>query len=95
MPELLMGMACKFNGNMSALVQIQHGPKVTCPRKSNIILIITYFLFAGKSTTTAMLSFVLNAMGDNLISVVGANVPQVWFSEYVNTTCLIFVSLHA
>ncbi|KAH7669090.1 UDP-N-acetylmuramate--L-alanine ligase protein [Dioscorea alata] len=30
----------------------------------------------GKSTTTAMLSYVLNAMGDNLISVVGANVPQ-------------------
>ncbi|KAJ0966934.1 hypothetical protein J5N97_023851 [Dioscorea zingiberensis] len=30
----------------------------------------------GKSTTAAMLSYVLNAMGDNLIAVVGANVPQ-------------------
>lgn len=33
----------------------------------------------GKSTTSAMLSYVLNAMGDNLIALVGANVPQ--FSE--------------
>ncbi|XP_020600061.1 uncharacterized protein LOC110039368 isoform X2 [Phalaenopsis equestris] len=30
----------------------------------------------GKSTTTAMLSYVLNAMGDDLIAVIGANVPQ-------------------
>ncbi|ONK78340.1 uncharacterized protein A4U43_C02F17520 [Asparagus officinalis] len=30
----------------------------------------------GKSTTAAMLSYVLSAMGDNLIAVVGANVPQ-------------------
>ncbi|KAI0529243.1 hypothetical protein KFK09_001790 [Dendrobium nobile] len=33
----------------------------------------------GKSTTTAMLSYVLHAMGDDLIAVVGAHVPQ--FSE--------------
>lgn len=33
----------------------------------------------GKSTTAAMLSYVLDAMGDDLIAVVGANVPQ--FSE--------------
>ncbi|KAK8945322.1 hypothetical protein KSP40_PGU011188 [Platanthera guangdongensis] len=30
----------------------------------------------GKSTTSAMLSYVLDAMGDDLIAVVGANVPQ-------------------
>ncbi|XP_038971501.1 UDP-N-acetylmuramate--L-alanine ligase-like isoform X1 [Phoenix dactylifera] len=30
----------------------------------------------GKSTTAAMLSYVLGAMGDDLIAVVGANVPQ-------------------
>ncbi|XP_060972046.1 uncharacterized protein LOC115716599 isoform X2 [Cannabis sativa] len=30
----------------------------------------------GKSTTTAMLAYVLNAMGDDLTAVVGADVPQ-------------------
>ncbi|KAM6555777.1 hypothetical protein CsatB_002796 [Cannabis sativa] len=32
----------------------------------------------GKSTTTAMLAYVLNAMGDDLTAVVGADVPQVF-----------------
>ncbi|CAL9081166.1 unnamed protein product [Musa textilis] len=30
----------------------------------------------GKSTTAAMLSYVMHAMGDNLVAVIGANVPQ-------------------
>lgn len=49
----------------------------------------SYLNIVGKTTTAAMLSYVLGAMGDDLIAVVGANVPQVCsptstFSE----TCL-------
>ncbi|CAL9067225.1 unnamed protein product [Musa banksii] len=36
----------------------------------------------GKSTTAAMLSYVMHAMGDNLVAVIGANVPQA--DEYDN-----------
>nr|XP_018677730.1 PREDICTED: uncharacterized protein LOC103976212 isoform X2 [Musa acuminata subsp. malaccensis] len=38
----------------------------------------------GKSTTAAMLSYVMHAMGDNLVAVIGANVPQV---SCVNQKC--------
>lgn len=37
----------------------------------------TYSMIAGKSTTTAMLAYVLNAMDDDLTAIVGAEVPQV------------------
>lgn len=29
-----------------------------------------------------MLAYVLKAMGDNLTAVIGAQVPQVWYSVY-------------
>lgn len=37
----------------------------------------TFLMIAGKSTTAAMLASVLNAMGDDLTAIVGADVPQV------------------
>lgn len=41
------------------------------------IFMFTYSMIAGKSTTTAMLAYVLNAMDDDLTAIVGAEVPQV------------------
>lgn len=38
---------------------------------------IPLFTLVGKSTTTSMLAYVLEAMGDDLTAVIGAQVPQV------------------
>ncbi|XP_020114647.1 uncharacterized protein LOC109728601 isoform X2 [Ananas comosus] len=66
-------------------VEILHAKSVGIPiyKRDGWLKMITdkYNLIAvsgthGKSTTAAMLSYVLDSMGDNPIAVVGANVPQ-------------------
>ncbi|XP_072978094.1 uncharacterized protein [Typha angustifolia] len=65
--------------------EILHAKSIGIPiyKRDDWLKIVTenYNLIAisgthGKSTTAAMLSYVLEAMGDNPIAVVGANVPQ-------------------